>query len=470
MEELHAEEQSPFVADPDLDVSEDKEGHAPQQEANSDDEDKYFVECPVDGCLEQITLAKLEGHIDFHEMEEYEEHIIPAAAVAPSPGDSREYQSPYSYREDVHRSSREHGRERARSPKTHGSVVKAWKKLLDGQQARKPNNLESESASGHKPRKRLGRTELGKHAYEHQMPEWLVKLLKKEKYSSAEGIIPVLARLLERSSGTEYAYLCHPAVQHISKLRREGSFCGYRNIQMLVSYVVGARVEGTERFGDSIPSIFQIQDYVENAWDMGINASGRVETGGIKGTRKYIGTPEAQAMFLALDIPCDAEGFRSSKEGVSEALLFASVLQYFESAPFDPKNKVRCTDLPPIYFQHQGHSMTIVGLERRASGALELLVFDPMFHGPTGIKLLIELLGRGGSAANGSAKDNKKTSLNRNPDRALKMYRRGHKYLRRYNEFEILKLIKATPDETIDSSAYTAEAEISSPVLAPSET
>jgi hypothetical protein len=73
-----------------------------------------------------------------------------------------------------------------------------------------------------------------------------------------------------------------------------GGFCGYRNIQMLASYVVGARVEGAERFSNSIPSIFQIQDYVENAWDMGINASGRIETGGIKGTRKYIGTPEVR--------------------------------------------------------------------------------------------------------------------------------------------------------------------------------
>jgi hypothetical protein len=138
---------------------------------------------------------------------------------------------------------------------------------------------------------------------------------------------------------------------------------------------------------------------------------------------------------------CDAEGFRSPKEGVSEALLFASVQQYFENASFDAKGKVRCTDLPPIYFQHQGHSMTIVGLERRTSGALELLVFDPMFHGPTGIKLLVELLGRGSSAANGSPKENKKNLAYRNPDRALKMYRRGHKYLKRYHEFEMLKYV-----------------------------
>lgn len=82
-----------------------------------------------------------------------------------------------------------------------------------------------------------------------------------------------------------------------------GGFCGYRNIQMLSSYIVGARARGHEHFHRRIPSVFTIQDHIEHAWDMGINARGRIETGGVKGSRKYIGTPEAQAMFLGLDIP-----------------------------------------------------------------------------------------------------------------------------------------------------------------------
>lgn len=77
-------------------------------------------------------------------------------------------------------------------------------------------------------------------------------------------------------------------------MRRLGGFCGYRNIQMLSSYIVGAHAEGAAQLSNRIPSIFRIQEYIENAWDMGINASGRVETGGIRGTRKYIGTPEVR--------------------------------------------------------------------------------------------------------------------------------------------------------------------------------
>ena len=61
---------------------------------------------------------------------------------------------------------------------------------------------------------------------------------------------------------------------------------------MMSSYIVGAESQGHEFLNDKIPSIFEIQDFIENAWDIGINSRGREETGGIKGTRKYIGTPD----------------------------------------------------------------------------------------------------------------------------------------------------------------------------------
>lgn len=36
---------------------------------------------------------------------------------------------------------------------------------------------------------------------------------------------------------------------------------------------------------------------IEDAWDAGINLEGRIETGGIRGTRKYIGTPEVRYRY-----------------------------------------------------------------------------------------------------------------------------------------------------------------------------
>ena len=61
---------------------------------------------------------------------------------------------------------------------------------------------------------------------------------------------------------------------------------------MLISYIIGAGTPGIEHFTDNLPSIFEIQDLIETAWDMGYNSQCRVETGGIRGTRKFIGTPE----------------------------------------------------------------------------------------------------------------------------------------------------------------------------------
>lgn len=106
------------------------------------------------------------------------------------------------------------------------------------------------------------------------------------------GIIPVLGQLCEQDPALSRVYLCHPDVTHVVKMAKEGGFCGYRNIQMLISYIRDARAEGYQRFVGRLPSIIQLQDMIETAWDRGFNQIGRIETGGIRGTRKYIGTPE----------------------------------------------------------------------------------------------------------------------------------------------------------------------------------
>lgn len=68
--------------------------------------------------------------------------------------------------------------------------------------------------------------------------------------------------------------------------------------------------------------------------------------------------------------------------------------------------------------------MTIVGIERSANGAINLIVFDPMFHDASNV---LRLVGR--------------TFTHRHPEDLLKAYRRGVKYLKKYNEFELLKCV-----------------------------
>ena len=53
--------------------------------------------------------------------------------------------------------------------------------------------------------------------------------------NETRGILPVLYQLCEQDRSLSKVYLCNPNVQHVVKMAKEGGFCGYRNIQMMVS-------------------------------------------------------------------------------------------------------------------------------------------------------------------------------------------------------------------------------------------
>jgi hypothetical protein len=154
------------------------------------------------------------------------------------------------------------------------------------------------------------------------MPSWLKNMLEKggrtskQTHITTDGrlarqttvenetdhLIPVIAKLCEQDKTVQRAFLCNPKVRHICKLSREGGFCGYRNIQMLVSYITKTQSQGHTHFPHGVPSILDLQDLIEQAWDMGFNSTGRTETGGIKGTRKFIGTPEVSYYQPVIDL------------------------------------------------------------------------------------------------------------------------------------------------------------------------
>ena len=123
---------------------------------------------------------------------------------------------------------------------------------------------------------------------------------------------------------------------------------------------------------------------------------------------------------------CEANAFIGTGELTGHEVLLLAVGEYFsDDRVFDLDEKIVVTEKPPIYLQHHGHSMTIVGLEVKNSGAVNLVVFDPMFNPSPAIKRLV------GSNSFRTA----------NPERLLKAHRRGESYLGRYRAFEILKLV-----------------------------
>ncbi|RYP41144.1 hypothetical protein DL769_011643 [Monosporascus sp. CRB-8-3] len=380
METLHSEDRSPFTID-----EEDGGIRAAGVDTADNDEENLVCECPIDGCGEFITLAELDDHVGFHAAEEQPSEDSDANALG--------YPTPRPTSDESVPRGQERGSEIVPAHQRHAESVAKWKQILHmpsplpssspKKKKRRNSSVTGPRSSEEDARRRLGKAELGRYAHEDRMPDRLVSLLRNGRYVSSEGIIPVIEQLLQQSPMTRYAYLCHPCVQHISKLRREAS------------YIVGTDAPGAAQLRRKIPSIFRIQDYIENAWDMGINAHGS----------------------------CEVQAFKNQEPRAAEASLLQAIERYFQSSEHDSGAKVRRTSLPPVYFQHRGHSLTIIGLEKRIDGATELLVFDPVFRDPDSITRYV---GR--------------KVKHKNTDFSLKLYRRGAKYLKKYHEFEILRL------------------------------
>lgn len=143
---------------------------------------------------------------------------------------------------------------------------------------------------------------------------------------------------------------------------------------------------------------------------------------------------------------CEANAFNPTGDKRAHDALLVAVASYFNQTDGSKMDvKVRQTELPPIYLQHQGsrsyiprvyysrkhrltpetlgHSLTIVGIELRTDGSANLLVFDPMFKTSPAMRRLI-----GGTARSPE------------PTRLLCAYRRGGAYLQKYRAFETLQL------------------------------
>lgn len=291
----------------------------------------------------------------------------------------------------------------------------------------------------------MGTKELGPYAFEKSMPQDVRRCLKNASKPSyecrigpngkllREGIIynetprpvPILADLSALDPNTTTAYFCHKSVKHVHKIKCDGNFCGYWNIQMLLSWRL-AVIEDPAHGNLPLPNVLEMQDTIEAAWDAGTCSFGRTETGGIRNTRKWIGTHEAAAYFLHLGQPVTALSFRSSsnpKAPPAHEQLLDYVEAYFISgqAYATENGSSRVTQLAPIYFQRPGHSMTIVGLERRSDGERNLLVFDPSFAVAEMIKQL----------ANGRVPKSKIETI-------MAAFRQDTSKLARWKEYEIM--------------------------------
>ncbi|KAG9569394.1 hypothetical protein KCU71_g2254, partial [Aureobasidium melanogenum] len=239
--------------------------------------------------------------------------------------------------------------------------------------------------------------------------------------NAVHGVIPNLAFLLHHNDDVAAAYLCTANAIQISKTPDEGAhFCGYRNIQMILA---AHELESNDT-RPTMPTISDLQMRIEEAWKAGFNSHGMTQTGGIRGTRKHIGTSEAEALLLSSKILCRGSAFEG-KTAWQQLLDHAEA--YFTTC-FVPSirtskpQRVHSTGKPPIFLQRPNHSLTIVGLIKLRSGKRKLLTFDPAWQPPSLMRVPL---------TEKHHQDWKLTWL-------LKQYIKSERYLKRYSAFETL--------------------------------
>jgi len=394
-----------------------------------------FVQCPFH-CGEQIPAHDLQFHTDFHVAEEM------------ANDDAAVINMTNNFSTDISNAIRNHDQvlSQVQTPVKEKRWTTSLKDMFSPPRLKSIGSGTSKVSIGEV--RRLGKAELGPYANEKKMPSWLIRLLEdgaKVTVSNKIGhdgrlikveiisnetpnLVPVLARLSKVDKKVVRAFYCNPFTRHVAKLPNEGGFCGYRNIQMAISYIRDAQAPGHEHFdGKRLPSILKLQDMIESAWDQGYNSAGRVETGGIRMTRKYIGTPEAQALLLSLGISAEAAAFSAESKTQAYTAMIEAVCKHFDDGTErNNTDKVVITDKPPLFFQHQGHSMTVVGVELDVDYRANLVVFDPMYNPSKQLKNL--------------ALSNRLTFTSPTPEKLMKAHRRDERYLGRYRAFEMIKI------------------------------
>eukprot|EP00397_Hematodinium_sp_SG-2012_P029961 GEMP01031695.1.p1 GENE.GEMP01031695.1~~GEMP01031695.1.p1 ORF type:complete len:403 (+),score=78.16 GEMP01031695.1:116-1324(+) len=184
--------------------------------------------------------------------------------------------------------------------------------------------------------------------------------------AALRALLPPQARLV---SGTMTFF---PSVRgHCS-----GWGCGYRNAQMVMSYLVrssGVSDEATEALDVGLAQAYGLvladgigvsanidvfQRAIELAWDMGFDPQGRAQLFALR--KQWIGTTEICSLLRSLRVRANIHAFVG--DDIPRRIFDFCVMHFQE---FDT----------PLFFQHQGHSRTIVGTLSEKDDFL--LVADP---------------------------------------------------------------------------------------------
>ncbi|XP_062224371.1 uncharacterized protein LOC133922864 isoform X2 [Phragmites australis] len=245
------------------------------------------------------------------------------------------------------------------------------------------------------------------------------------------GIMNLLNICLESEGGSSTSIILGHVDHHQSLSSEDkGWGCGWRNIQMLSSHLLKQRPKAREvLFGGSgfVPDIPSLQRWLEIAWDKNFDTIGSSHFHNkVYGAKKWIGATECATLFRSFGLRArivdfdstESSGLQSKngKRAVSQVrgpmdkflvksnpprssselcredaesmrgqqVLVDWVWNYFASGHSDRLGTqcVTVSDKTPLYFQHQGHSRTIVGIQKKtghhgSQDQYTLLILDP---------------------------------------------------------------------------------------------
>ncbi|KAI9010446.1 peptidase family C78-domain-containing protein [Phycomyces nitens] len=179
------------------------------------------------------------------------------------------------------------------------------------------------------------------------------------------GVVSQLDNYFNQKASTATVYLSSPQIDYVtSRLANVGWDCGYRNCQILMSFL---QTNGLlNRIGD----IGSLQICLEKAWDQDYDTIGaNLLNKCVYKTSKWIGTTEVHTIFTYLGIRTTILDF-SEPSGPKQQhdLLLDWIQSYFAT-----------NQSPPLYLQYSGHSVTVIGIEI-TSTKRNLLLLDPQRH------------------------------------------------------------------------------------------
>lgn len=249
-----------------------------------------------------------------------------------------------------------------------------------------------------------------------------------------DAIMPLLHRLnlsgVLTCAGRKHASftMTHSSLLHIQQTDKWS--CGFRNLQILFTALL-PQVPSQHAFYQTVPaslghyplqdnrpipvpSLHQLQTFLEDSWKDGFDERGAQHYNHrIVGKRSQIGAIEVSTILSYLHLDSTVVQFIKCRE--SRAMLGPFVWNYFLQGPCfscsnadgsiscsswaerlleaaasrtentkETKNDTCCScPILSLYLQWEGHSATIVGVEKTKNNDISFLMFDPLKNGST---------------------------------------------------------------------------------------